>query len=370
MSGYFTATLPAPATDTGTPAQAMRSVLADIRSEIFNTRDSLFTIAKAVGSGTKTLIVRSLVEEEQVFHSNSNDIATRLRDAAAISAADIVVHREMDGRLVAIENDWERTRLMWPTAPATEQAVAALDLAEVKRKTEQATEHISHLLFQIAMLTVPDDLKGWIAKQELGRPFKFHERFAEEIPLKDDRDRILRYLAASPGSFPAVIDADTGDIYRTSRIMPRLMLSYGILVAVVVAGGVLLNVLALAWPDAVDRQTPTAIIQAYIAVIGGALFHLVVLLAKNRKAVGETGSWSPRQLALWGLLQEKSLWIGVGLLWLGPLALAAVLKSTDLATAFFVGYSFDSFLDLFLTRFADAAALQQSGLAKAFAPRL
>lgn len=367
MSGYFTATLPPPSTGTGSAADSMRSVLADIRSEVFDTKASLVTIGKAVQSGPKSLAVRALVEEEQVFNANSNAVATRLRDAAAIASADVAVHRALDGRLVAIENDWERTRLLWPSAPATEKEILDLDLAEVTRKTEQATEHLSHLLFQIAMLSVPDDLNGWIRTQELGRPLKFHERFEEEIPLKEDRDRILRFLAASPESFPAIIDPDTGDIYRTSRIVPRLLLSYGILVAVVVGGGLLLNVLATIWPDAVGRQTSQALMQAYIAVLGGAIFHLIITLAKNRKAIGDSGAWSPKQLALWGLLQEKSLWIGVGLLWLGPLGMSTVLKSTDLATAFFVGYSFDSFLDLFLTRFADTVALESSGLAKAFA---
>jgi hypothetical protein len=367
MSGYFTATLPPPATSTSSPADLMRSVLADIRSEVFNTKASLITIGKALQSGNKSLSVRTMMEEEQVFNANSNEVATRLRDAAAIAESDVKVHRELDGRLVAIENDWERTRLLWPSAPATEQALAAFDLEDATRKTAQATDHLSHLLLQIAMFTVPGDVDRWIRTQELGRPFKFHERFEDEIPLKEDRDRILGFLAASPGSFPAIIDPDTGEIYRTSGIALRLLASYGILLAVVIGGGVLLNILTTVWPDAVGRQTSQAVMQAYIAVLGGALFHFVTTLAKNRKALGEGGAWSPRQLALWGLLHEKSIWVGVGLLWLGPLGMASVLKSTDLATAFFVGYSFDSFLDLFLTRFSDVVALQSSGLAKAFA---
>jgi hypothetical protein len=69
--------------------------------------------------------------------------------------------------------------------------------------------------------------------------------------------------------------------------------------------------------------------------------------AQERKGgwVGSAANWT-----LWVHVREQWIISDVLWLWLGVAGLV-LLKTTDWETAFFIGYSIDSFSDLFLKRF-------------------
>jgi hypothetical protein len=65
---------------------------------------------------------------------------------------------------------------------------------------------------------------------------------------------------------------------------------------------------------------------------------------------------------LWLHVKESALLMGVLYIWVGLIGLAFTVDTVQWAMAFFVGYSIDSFVDLFLQRFSQAASARTEAL--------
>ena len=115
------------------------------------------------------------------------------------------------------------------------------------------------------------------------------------------------------------------------------------------------------WPFTLQRSSE--LLSAYLFLLLGAAGHVVVNMLKKDRAENA----STRGLADWLLrvhVKETSFWASAATLSLAPLAMAFLFKSVDWKTAFFFGYSYDSFIDLFLQRFEGMASSATESIKK------
>ncbi len=102
----------------------------------------------------------------------------------------------------------------------------------------------------------------------------------------------------------------------------------------------------------------------YLFIIAGSVVHVLVCALKQLRTAQDGNVLAVEGWFDWFHIKEISNWAAVITLWIGLAGMIFVLKTTDYVTAFFVGYSVDSFVDLFLTRFADTVTTKNDDITK------
>ena len=349
----------------------IRARVADLRREIENLRASLDNIEAAAAKGAEQLAT-SLVVEAKVLDRENGPFESSIEKLRAELGEHPLSARSIDGAITSIQNNWERALDHWPRVDATGKAPRAED---VLAATATARLWLKAANFEAAMTTVPADLASWVKVQRLLEPLDFHATFARDLPDKDDRDKMLRYLASAPDAYrDAYIDVDTGRIYRTSARLPDVARSYLLFVAIIVIGGLIvagLSSFKIAGlgddiPVPAGAVAPDPMITwlwAYAAIVVGAVAHMLIDIFKardNEKVFNNMGVSGP---LLWGHAKEWDIVKALAPLWIGPIVMKTLGDDTVL-TGLFIGYSFDSILDLALRRFDKTMAIGAEDLQK------
>ncbi len=72
-------------------------------------------------------------------------------------------------------------------------------------------------MFELGLQTIPQVMDEWLKECNAGDPFSFHTNFIDELPLAEDRTKMLQFLAAAPKLVKdGLIDTSTGLVYRYS----------------------------------------------------------------------------------------------------------------------------------------------------------
>jgi len=211
---------------------------------------------------------------------------------------------------------------------------------------------------------------------DVGGQLDFGEAFSDELPTAPARRRFLQILKSHPGSVTGEVDVERGVIYKAAT-GPRRIFSYVLLVLLVgpgawlfigflTAGSSWLGVPAT-WLFATNRHDE--LWAAYLFVVAGVLFHLLVEAVKQAQRSTDQAFLALGHWLTWIHVRETSLAITVLTMWMVPIGLALTLPAKiDVPTAFFAGYSIDSIIGIFLTRFDGLAKTSDDALLKRLRP--
>jgi len=338
----------------------IRAKVADIRREIENLQASLTNIETATGDGGANL-ASVLVAEAKVLERENGPFEV------AISALRDKLNqfprsaRGVDGAVTSIQNNWERAVDNWPQVDKDGNAPPA---DKVKVSAATARSWLKQANYEAAMTNVPSDLRSWISKQRVLKPLDFHTAFARDLPDKDDRDRMLKYLASAPDSYrDAFIDVETGKIYRTSAAASEVLLAYLLFAAVVIGGGLIVAGMSYYNVFGLTRDAMTTWLAAYAGIVLGAAAHMIIDVFKAKENEKVFTNVGVRAVILWAYSEQTQVLKALAPLFLGPVILAQIGDSAPL-TGIFLGYSFDSVFDLVLKRFDKTMAVGSDELLK------
>jgi hypothetical protein len=258
-------------------------------------------------------------------------------------AGDEVVHIENAWRRAAVERIQER-----PEAPD--------EVATLLSRARAGRDALATIVYHAALLTIPPRLNAHLRSLRPGAALDFHRNFIDELPDAEDRDRLLRYLGDHPLSIEGVVDPSSGLIYKTSASRLRRAWSFGGIVLLALLGGGLVFALTHIepwfdrddWPVAETRTSE--LLATYLLVFVGAFAHLLVDALKRSRR-GASPAMALGDMLVWVHVREIQISIAVLSLWVGVVGLALSSDDIGWALAFFVGYSIDSVVDIFLARF-------------------
>jgi hypothetical protein len=95
------------------------------------------------------------------------------------------------------------------------------------------------MVFVIGAETIPSRLNDWLQKAQPGYYVPFHLVFEDEIPVPEDRLRLLNTLSWSPRVIQGgVVDAANGLIYRYESNAVWMWVTNALLVVIVVGASV------------------------------------------------------------------------------------------------------------------------------------
>jgi hypothetical protein len=238
----------------------------------------------------------------------------------------------------------------------------------------EAEAHFDELIYHCCLVTIPPRVNQHLETLRVGQRLDFHDAFRDEVAKDADRARLLKYLSVHPAAVSGLVDADAGVIYYVSPDGGRRLRSFAMIGAALLGGAGIAIVLArlgswlslVEWP--VPPQRTGELLVAYLFLVIGAAAHIGVdVLKQSRSGTGTAPSALDDGL-LWVHVKEVPIVAGIASLWVGLLGLAVLQPSVGWQTAFFVGYSIDSFVDLFLQRFGQFATSRADKLRKDLAP--
>ena len=355
----------APLETTSAPSgqQAVASLLRQFRTQV---RDLRALLDRVPGN-------TAAIDDYADYIAKAVNIGDDLLTEAEIAAAKTASHQDV---LRHIRNTWEQLKLS-PLlhSPALDDMTPQDQLHHVAVLDACCRE----IDFQIGWLTIPERLNGWLAQARPGYYVPFHAVFADELPNPEDRAKVLSFLAWSPEALRGgLVDASTGLVYRFDQDRKRQWLSMlGIVGAVVLATtlvilacyprtGIDLGIFLLqvdAWPF-VPGHLSTLLV-GWAAVLAGVVVHVAVGTAKRMRSEAA----SPPVIAATDLLPRVNAKFGpillkllIALIGFFGLVFAVDIDQVTLLTAFLIGYSLDSVVELFGTSLENRALAQTTGL--------
>jgi hypothetical protein len=326
--------------------------LSEIQAELEDLQSMLASIRKG------QTIIPTYAEYIETTKTNLRDLM------ALINSTELP--EELENNLHSIRhlnNAWEQMQV----SPLIQTPKGSFDIQQQLHYLDLLDEQIHTFIYQISQLTIPHQINEWLSITGPGYYIPFHEVFASDVPGREDRDRLLEYIALTPHLTPGgFVDIESGRIYRYSTNRWRRMLSLTmLLVGVGVATGIVAASCYLRVPDwpLTPSDLPKMLV-AWAAVLIGMGVHIIVGSAKRSK----TQNGLPSVLmdliliidARFGEIVMKLILGLIGLFGLviistsrmpqvGILNQFSSLTQVTPLNAFLVGYSLDSILELFGT---------------------
>jgi hypothetical protein len=265
-----------------------------------------------------------------------------------------------------LHNSWEQMTanplLLKPDAdfPAQEQ-LHYLDMV---------AGQIQRIVFLVGFLTIPTRVNDWLAQARPGYYIPFHLVFDDELPIQVERVRVLNYLAWSPkGIKGGIIDVANGLIYRyadeaTSRRNSLLLVVAAFLVCTTIIIGAC-YVRVPGWP--IQENHLGSFLVGWGAVLIGIVTHIGVGSVKRARSQGSlppiiaVGDFFMIMNAKAGQILRKLFLALIGFF---GLVFGTGVNNVTPFNAFLLGYSLDSFIELFSTSIEQQASAQVATLKK------
>jgi len=241
---------------------------------------------------------------------------------------------------------------------------------------------IRKIVFYISYETIPDRLRDWLNNSWEGYYIPFHLVFDDELPLMEDRVEILKLLAYSPRAIEGgLVSLEDGLIYRyESKWYWRYLTVILLLAAFAGTTWIIINsrgnftinlpYLSLAIPNnpIVGWPSSETLFIGWIAILAGIVTHLAVAAAKIQQKEGRSPLISVKYFTAY--VSARSGWLlwklAMALIGFFGIAYAVTSQGHNLApeSAFLVGYSLDSIVEIFGAGMDQISASQVSALKK------
>jgi hypothetical protein len=269
---------------------------------------------------------------------------------------------DQDGdAIVTMENVWERVDPQWPRFPENGEPDENALLAQIA----EVDAILCEVIKAAEILTLPDRINDRLRELRVGQTINFHAEFSDELPEQAARMIALNYLHAHPLMVLGVVDVENGLIYRASSSAWQRRLSpvYIALPAILGAFLVYLGYSYLLMGN-VPRNFSVVLpyVTAYIAVIAGGFAHTAVDAVKQYRTDKGQSFTALGDLLMWIHVKQAPIFASILLLWMGFVGLILTQQGPDWEAAFFIGYSIDSFVDLFLQRFTSVASTRTDAI--------
>jgi hypothetical protein len=369
--------------------------LREIRAEILDLNELLDKIRKGESDietysdyidRTKASIDTLLLEVKNLLNSTKEEVSKMLPSSYGDSEAEILCID--DDSIRHIENMWEQItanpviKNLKPKGEPVEEITTKDQLQFLK----VLDTRINELIFEIGWLTIPDRLNDWLRSARPGYYIPFHLVFEDELPSKEDRIRLLNFLAASPKDIKGgIIDAANGIIYRYSlKRRDRLLSAIALLFAILFSSfiiwlpskipippqnnttQILLNELGF------EKIGVTGLFLAWIGIWAGIITHVAIGSAKRAKKEGLPAIIALRDIdkLIDAKLGDYIFKIGIaligfyGFLFTNLDSTKEVVLNNLIMNTFLVGYSLDSIVEVFGTSIDEKASGQVDSLKK------
>lgn len=308
-----------------------RTALCMLRTEIMDLKKVLETVKDGQAS---------LNFYADYIEKTRKDISKLMTNLPESEYADSIRH---------LRNIWEQMQLnpiiVKPTDPLEAQKqTCQMNILDIQFK---------EMIFEIGYLTIPSSLQDWLQAAKPGYYIPFHDVFEDEMPDLADRVKFLNFLVYSPESVPnGMVNAENGFIYRYSPDKKERRKSLGIAVLCMLAATGIVAAFAYlpigGWP--LKQNNLAALLIGWVALIVGVIIHIAIAIAKRQK----TEKGNPPIIAISNFMLLIDAKIGQILLKIllmlvgfSGLVFAAGIDNAKPLNAFLVGYSLDSFVELF-----------------------
>ncbi len=366
----------------------MMGMLRDVRAEVQNLQKALQDVIsreELTDTATRTREVLVTIREYQpIYDYNGGEIEIRLGELRSLMRSYPMLYDYYGDEVAHIENAWERATYEWPhfttvkiLAEDAENGEALLDAdglptgeaaqlaaAEVLRSAKKTNDHLNKIVYHTGLITIPNRLNQHLDQLRIGQALDFNGTFIDEVPNAEDRRRILEYLSLRPVAVEnGIIDMGNEVIFRASPDAGRRRMSYMYIFLTVVLGFIITyafseigEVFTLEnWPIAPGQTTNLLI--GYVFIIIGGIVHLGIdALKQARNYRAQSTFLAVDDWFTWVHINEVAIIIGVVSLWVGFFGVVLLNGTIGWEAAFLVGYSIDSFVDVFLQRFNVAAS--------------
>jgi hypothetical protein len=333
-------------------------LVRDIRAEAQNLQSSLQEVqlkTQLSESASREREVKAALQaNDKIFGHNRQQIDDRLEDLRAFMRANPFAYSNNGDDVTFIENYWERATNSWPNIDDP--------LDEIIVKMVKADHYLSKMICRCGLVTIPARVNEHLRQLRVGRPLDFHATFEDELPILADRLAVLNYLYAHPLAIEGVVDVEQGSIFRVSPNLGRRVVSFVIPILLPLLGAWLLPIAYRYYQPAASEEFLRALLKSYWALIAGGYIHVVVGALKEARANKGKSFLAIEDWILWLHVKELQIIVGILSLWVGFIGVLAINKSISVGTAFFVGYSIDSFADLFLERFSNTVTARTQSL--------
>lgn len=248
---------------------------------------------------------------------------------------------------------------------------AARSSEDLLRYATSLDELCQKFIYCVGLLTIPERVNEWLENSWPGYYIPFHAVFEEEMPVYEDRVRVLEHMAWTPRLIPyGIVNPTTGLIYKFSNRKLWLIVSVALLVGAI--AGVISGLQAA--PSlfgnaflSVENEPSVSLVVLWLAVVAGVAFHIIVGTAKQMRSNPER----PPIFAMRSILPILNAKLGnilfkIALTIVGLVGLIFSVEADkiNLLSAFLVGYSLDSVIELFGTSAEQMASSQLASLKK------
>lgn len=319
----------------------IRVVAQDILSELEHLKN-------------KSLATVDIRESSEVLTKSYNRIDGYLKELRNILSSCSQLCDQVGDEITKIESLWERVKLYLPSDLSCIQPPDLLD------KISKAEPLLKKIVYHCCLITIPSRVNQHLQHLRVGNSLNFHETFEDELPDEKDRIELLKYLRSHPTFVGGIVDVENGLIYRASPKRWRRWVSILLVIFFAAVGAVVSWGLILLADIPIDLGR---FLKLYLFVIIGGIAHIGVDALKEIRA-GEETLPALGDVFMWIHVKEASVIAGVITLLCVFLGMIVWVKDVNVMTAFLVGYSADSFMDLFLQRFSKAVSARTTTLRK------
>jgi len=370
-------------------------LMREIRAKIQNVRVSLLVIREKNKIGKTDERTRQLQvawdENKPIIDENLEPVTQLLQKFSPTifesGYSGQCLYDWYGDEITQIETSWDRFCRLWRKYRDSQE--------DILGKIDELDQILSSIILRINTNTIPDRVKEHLETLWPGQPLDFYDTFDDEICDKESGKKVLKFIESHPGCVNGIVDSTNGVIYKIDQRFWRRAFSFIAFVALILFGlGIAYSIpstlqatqypFSVAIPptvlanattastsvdfstvSAADIGTITTIFSlCYIFIIAGACAHILISSLKQLRTNQSGNVLAVEGWCNWFHVKEISNWVAVISLWVGFAGLLVVLKTTDYVTAFFVGYSLDSFIDLFLTRFSDTVTAKNTEITK------
>ncbi|MCA9656882.1 MAG: hypothetical protein KC486_00925 [Myxococcales bacterium] len=331
--------------------------LLQVRAEIQNLKGAIDRLQQAASlrdsRSREAEVSLALAEGAAIERRNRERVCDLLGRLHAWMEEHAVLHQWCADQVIHIENAWERVEFHLDRLRAAVEEGKAGD-AVVLTASMEIDRQCERMILLIGFLTIPGRVNEHLRQLRIGQALDFHRDFVDELPDPGERVQLLTTMRSHPAEIEGVVDVERGLIYRTAPTRGRQMFSVVLqLMTWLGLGGGLWGIAHTGvWPELGE---PAILVERYLFVTLGSILHLALGTLKQRRA-GKAGEiHALDDLLLFVHVREVAIAWTIFAVSVGTVGLCFLNPDASPESALIVGFSLDSFIDLFLMRFETKA---------------